>query len=212
MAWWWKFHRWGLLYLRKPGKNTAGLTIRERSMNHQDHVNLLRGGIPSGQDAPANAVWADFGSGHGAFTLALAELLGPGGQIHSIDKDPWALNKQKEALQVRYPGVRVYYHEADFTCALDLPKLHGLVIANALHFIPGHNKENVVKLLKSYLNPGGRLILVEYNVDRGNAWVPYPLSFQTWEKLADLCGFTRTRLLARAPSSFLHEFYAGLSM
>lgn len=130
-------------------------------MNHQDHVNLLRGGIPSGKDAPSNAVWADFGSGHGAFTLALAELLGPGGQIHSVDKDPWALNKQKEALQVRYPGVRVYYHEADFTCALDLPKLHGLVIANALHFVPDHNKENVVKLLKSYLkpwrkvNPGG---------------------------------------------------------
>jgi len=44
-------------------------------MDHRDHVNLLRGGVqtPSG-------LWADFGSGAGAFTLALAELLRSGGR------------------------------------------------------------------------------------------------------------------------------------
>jgi len=40
-------------------------------MKHTEHVNLLRRGIP----APGG-VWADFGSGTGAFTLALAELTG----------------------------------------------------------------------------------------------------------------------------------------
>ncbi len=46
-------------------------------MNHDDHVALLRGGI-----AQPGGVWADFGSGTGAFTLALAELIGPTGVIH----------------------------------------------------------------------------------------------------------------------------------
>ena len=45
-------------------------------MNHQDHVNLLRGGVLS-----TGVIWADLGSGTGAFTLALADLLGGTGEI-----------------------------------------------------------------------------------------------------------------------------------
>ncbi len=52
-------------------------------MNHKDHVYLLNDGVP---DTP-NQVWADLGSGGGAFTLALADLLGPTGQIISVDKN-----------------------------------------------------------------------------------------------------------------------------
>ena len=48
--------------------------------------------------------------------------------------------------------------------------------------------------MRGYLKPGGRFILVEYNVDSGNTWVPYPLSYPTWEKLAVEVGFRATRL------------------
>ena len=41
-------------------------------MTHEDHVSLLRGGVPG-----PGGVWADLGSGAGAFTLALADLIGP---------------------------------------------------------------------------------------------------------------------------------------
>jgi hypothetical protein len=92
-----------------------------------------------------------------------------------------------------------------------MPPLDGLVMANALHFIPDKRKESVVRLIKSYLKPGGRWLLVEYNVDRGNLWVPHPLSFTTWQKLAEQSGFDHTRLLATRPSSFLHEFYSAES-
>ena len=51
-------------------------------MNHNDHVNLLRKGIPE-----KGGLWADLGSGTGAFTLALADLIGSTGHIYSIDKD-----------------------------------------------------------------------------------------------------------------------------
>ena len=40
-------------------------------MEHQDHVNLLK---PA--DLARGGVWADFGAGSGAFTLALSELVG----------------------------------------------------------------------------------------------------------------------------------------
>lgn len=180
-------------------------------MDHRDHVFLLSGGVSPGTGAPHPAVWADIGSGHGAFTLALAELLGPDGQIHSVDRDERSLRDQRSALRNRFPDTLVQFHAADFTHPLDLPPLDGLVMANALHFIADGRKESVVLRLKALLRQGGRFILVEYNVDRGNMWVPHPLSYAAWENLASRCGFTSTCLLAKRPSSFLHEFYAALS-
>ncbi len=65
-------------------------------MNHRDHVNLLRSAIP----APGG-IWADVGSGSGAFTLALAELVGPQGVIYSVDRDEAALREQARAMRSR---------------------------------------------------------------------------------------------------------------
>ncbi len=174
-------------------------------MNHDDHVRLLRGGIPE-----PGGVWADLGSGAGAFTLALADLIGPTGEIYSVDKDRSALKEQGQAMRARFPETTVHYIAADFTRRLDLPPLDGVVMANSLHF--QREKGPVLQLVRGYLRPGGRLILVEYNVDQGNWWVPYPLSYRTWEALARQNGFTDTRLLATVPSRYLGEMYSALSM
>jgi SAM-dependent methyltransferase len=174
-------------------------------MNHTDHVNLLRGGVPG------SGVWADVGSGMGAFTLALAELLGPGGKIYSVDRDRGALRAQERTMQAQFPQTVVHYLAADFTQPLKLPPLDGIVLANALHFQKYSAQGQVIQQLKSYLRPGGRLILVEYNVDQGNTWVPYPLSYQSWTSLARESGFAQTQLLATVPSRFLREIYAAVS-
>jgi ubiquinone/menaquinone biosynthesis C-methylase UbiE len=172
-------------------------------MNHEDHVYLLKGGI-----SEQGGVWADLGSGTGAFTLALADLIGPGGQIYSVDRDRGSLREQERAMSRYFPAISVSYVAADFTRPLDLPLLDGLVMANSLHFI--RNKDATLQLIRSYLRPGGRLVLVEYNADRGNPWVPHPLSYPTWEALSKRQGFTGTRLLATLPSRFLGEIYSAL--
>jgi len=177
-------------------------------MQHADHVALLRPGVTG----PPGA-WADFGSGAGAFTLALAELLGPGGAIYANDRDGRALRALADRMAARFPGITLHTLAADFTRPLPapLPPLAGLVMANALHFIPDKHKAAVVQQIKAHLRPGGRWLLVEYNVDHGNPWVPHPLSFGTWQTLAQQAGFAHTRLLATRPSSFLREFYAAES-
>lgn len=174
-------------------------------MNHEDHVNLLRQGIPD-----QGGIWADLGSGTGAFTLALADLLGHSASIYSVDRDKSALKEQERAMRTRFPAVTVHYINADFTRRLDFPPLNGIVMANSLHFV--REKNAVVQLIHSYLRPGGRLILVEYNSDRGNMWVPYPLSYSTWEVLARQHGFASTWLLATRPSRFLGEMYSAVSL
>jgi hypothetical protein len=55
------------------------------------------------------------------------------------------------------------------------------------------------------------LLLVEYDADRGNAWVPHPMSFDTWRDLADANGFSGTRKLASVPSRFLGRIYSAVS-
>ena len=93
---------------------------------------------------------------------------------------------------------------------LDLPALDGIVMANALHF--QRQKDPIIQLMRGYLQPRGRLILVEYNADRGNLWVPYPLSFDSWRTLASQNGFAVTCFLASRPSRFMGEIYAALSL
>ncbi len=174
-------------------------------MNHTDHVHLIRKGIPG-----SGGVWADLGSGSGAFTLALADLLGPTGRIYSVDKNSSVLRQQEQAMHQFLPTMNVTYITADFTRPLDLPQLDGIVMANSLHFV--RKKDDVLRLVAGYLRPGGRLLIVEYNADRGNMWVPYPFTYETWEKLASKNGFSETRLLERRPSQSLNGMYSALSL
>ncbi|HXX77860.1 MAG TPA: class I SAM-dependent methyltransferase, partial [Ktedonobacteraceae bacterium] len=97
-------------------------------MNHKDHVALLQKGIPE-----KGGIWADLGSGSGAFTLALADLIGSTGRIYSIDKDKRALKEQEKAMRSNFPTAHVEYLTADFTRPLDLPGLDGIIMANSLH-------------------------------------------------------------------------------
>jgi SAM-dependent methyltransferase len=174
-------------------------------MDHDDHVRLIRDGVDG-----AGREWADLGSGQGAFTLALADLLGPGVSIHTVDRDSRALEVQLGALRERFPDVVVMPLVADFTRPLELPPLDGIVMANSLHFV--RDKLAVLRLIRGYLKPDGRFVLVEYGADRGNPWVPHPISFPTWSKLASEAGFRDTRQLASVPSRFLGSIYSALSL
>ena len=92
---------------------------------------------------------------------------------------------------------------------LELPPLDGIVMANALHF--ARDKVALLPLLRGYLRTSGRLVLVEYDTDHGNPWVPFPLSFRSWLTLAAEAGFSDTQRLASVPSRFLGSIYSALS-
>jgi len=172
-------------------------------MNHADHVNLLK---PA--NLPQGGTYADFGAGSGAFTLALRELIGSDGRIYAVDKNRASLRELESSHRARFNTTdNLILLKNDFSHRLDLPLLDGIVMANSLHFF--RNKEKILQHVGSFLTPTGMLLLVEYNVDSGNLWVPHPLTFETFQALAPHAGFTEPRLLAKAPSRFLKEFYSA---
>ena len=84
----------------------------------------------------SGGTWADLGSGEGAFTLALADLLGTGATIFAVDRDRSALERLSMAMRKSFPQTHLETRIADFTRPIDLLSLDGLVIANALHYTP----------------------------------------------------------------------------
>jgi ubiquinone/menaquinone biosynthesis C-methylase UbiE len=116
-------------------------------MDHADHVRLLRDGVTRG------GTWADLGAGTGAFTLALAELVGAGGEVIAVDRDRGALRDLERSL--RRGGATVRTMSADFTKPIELPVLDGVVMANSLRMVR-----------EIALRKGSRSAGVDYRISR----------------------------------------------
>ena len=174
-------------------------------MDHADHLGLIRDGV-----AGTGGRWLELGAGRGAFTLALADLLGPAGDIVAIDRDHGDLAALAATMSRRFPETDLTTVVADFTQELPVvPGFDGLLAANSLHFVrdPGA----VIDGLRPLLRPGACIVVVEYDSDSGNPWVPFPFSYATWQEIAARAGLLNTRLVGRVPSRFLGAIYAAAS-
>jgi ubiquinone/menaquinone biosynthesis C-methylase UbiE len=177
-------------------------------MNHADHVALIRDGVTG--SGPA---WLELGGGDGAFTLALADVLAGTARITGVDRDGNALDRAAGEVTRRYPGTVHEPRTGDFTRLGNLPDgpFDGILAANSLHFVRADHRWYLLAALVERLVPGGRLVVVEYDADRGNAWVPHPFSFETWRTMATDAGLVVVRLLHRVPSRFLGGIYGAVS-
>jgi ubiquinone/menaquinone biosynthesis C-methylase UbiE len=176
-------------------------------VDHQDHVALIRGAVEG-----AGPRWLELGAGTGAFTLALLDLLGAVADVTALDRDDGALRRLAQEAGRRFPSASVHILEADFSRPLPVEpaSFDGVLMANSLHFV--NRKEPVLRAAMETLRPGGRFVLIEYGSDRGNPWVPWPISFATWMALAESVGLEDTRRIGEVPSRFLGSIYSAASV
>jgi len=174
-------------------------------MTHEEMVALLRGGITQ-----PGGTWADFGAGTGNFTASLRELLGAEAVIYAIDRDGRALERLQARRTEDGRGSAYRVIQADFTTPLDLPPLDGVLLANALHFV--RKPIVVLQRIAGYLRPGGRLLLVEYDVRMPRSYIPHPIDYGRFEKLAAQSGFVDVARVGerRSPSTGI-VMYAGMA-
>lgn len=150
--------------------------------------------------------WADLGCGDGLFTRALAQLLPAGSSIHAMDTDAAAL----EGIPDEVNGVAIHTWRGDF---LDLPwpfeRLDGVLMGNALHYV--RDKPAFLRACAAHAKPAHHLLIVEYDTDTPNPWVPYPVSRRALEALVREAGYGPFRLLATRRSHYQRAgMYAAL--
>jgi len=140
--------------------------------------------------------WADLGCGKGLFTAALAHLLEPGSIVYSVDKNRNSLNQLPSLIN----GVIVEKIQADFFKEpLSLENLDGIIMANSLHFVK--DKISFIHKAQKWLKGNGLLMVAEYDMDKANPWVPYPLSFHSLTLLFEKMGYSVEKIHQR-PSIF----------
>jgi len=146
---------------------------------------------------PMPQLWLDLGCGRGLFTLALAGNLPPGSKIIAIDKDEKALGK----IPATVNDVVIQTRAADFEYdLLDVKEVDGILMANSLHYVK--DKETLLNKLISSMRPNGVFLIVEYDRQANNQWVPYPLTIDAAKALFKGLGYSGFHVLNKRPSAF----------
>lgn len=124
-------------------------------------VNLF--GIQSGDHV------ADFGAGHGYYTIPLAHLAGSDGKVYAIDI-------QKPVLEVIRAKAKLGHLLNIETILADLEEENGskikekycdfVVISNIL--FQAEKKQNIIREAYRILREGGRLAMIEWDANAGN--------------------------------------------
>ena len=153
-------------------------------MQHAEAVSLIKKAI----QATHAERWADLGCGSGTFTHALSDLLPAASQIIAIDQQNQSFQK---------PGIEFY--RADFINApLPLQQLNGILMANAFHYVK--DKDRLITKLENYFAATPRFLLVEYDTDYANTWVPFPISFGNLQSFFNKHKYQITRIGDHPPA------------
>ncbi|MBO9562949.1 MAG: class I SAM-dependent methyltransferase [Niastella sp.] len=156
-------------------------------------------------DATTPQSWADLGAGTGLFTTALSHLIGKQSTIYAIDKSATGLQQIKTRVDISLKTI-----QADFiNDELQLPELNGILMANSLHYVK--DQYNFLDKMQHTMKEGGAFLIVEYDTDRANQWVPWPLSFIRLKQLFEKLQFTTIEKIGETPSRYNNNnIYAAL--
>ena len=114
---------------------------------------------------------ADIGAGTGLYTLLFADAVGPKGRVYAEDIEPMFLNLINQRVEdTGFANVTaVLGREDDIT--LPEESVDVVFIADTYHYF--ENRESIMRSIYNALKPGGSLILVEFDIEPGEARPDY---------------------------------------
>jgi hypothetical protein len=130
---------------------------------------------PAVQKSDKPQKWMELGSGKGLFTAALSHIVPVGSSILAVDKVPIEFGNYPFQTNVEVDQVKFDFMKAVMPRGFD-----GVLMANSLHFI--ENKKSFFQSLRHSMADNPTLVIVEYDTDEGNRWVPFPISFEAFKK------------------------------
>jgi ubiquinone/menaquinone biosynthesis C-methylase UbiE len=175
-------------------------------MDVRDAARLIAPGV-------SGHIWADLGAGRGTFTMALATLLGPAGQVYALERDTGAIDALERLAQRRDRDerARIEVIRGDFTTTPLPPRDYdGMLMANSLHYVPDVEQAPLLRRLATTLGKQGALLVVEYDNRPRSRWVPFPISFDRLATVARDAALSAPALVGRRESAFGGTMYAAL--
>jgi ubiquinone/menaquinone biosynthesis C-methylase UbiE len=157
-------------------------------------ITLIKIGIPP---SAIPQTWADLGAGSGLFTKALSTLLPGGSTIYAIDKETKALDN------ISLPSKQILLKKLAMDFVNDpivTEPLDGLLMANSLHFVK--DKAGFITKIRQVVKSPARIVIVEYDTDTRNSWVPYPISYQSLHHFASEAGLASILKIGSTPSKY----------
>ena len=116
--------------------------------------------------------WLDLGCGKGTFTLALAQLLPPHSRITAIDLEEQSLPTKEGS------DVHIEFKQGNLLELKTNESVDGVLMANSLHYT-----RDPISFLEKLRQITPHLLLVEYDTNHANPWIPFPVSFNTLETI-----------------------------
>jgi SAM-dependent methyltransferase len=150
------------------------------------------------------SAYADLGCGNGLFTKALAQLLAPQSTIYAVDKNQTALNSFSVNSNIQLQKINIDFVNDEFP----FKNLSGILMANSLHYVK--DKNAFLLKAKASLAHDGYFIIVEYDTEKANRWVPYPVSFLSLHSLFENINFHSVQKLQTYPSRYWQSMYSAL--
>ncbi len=161
-------------------------------MESTEAVALIESAI---QNKIPSSTWADLGCGSGVFTKALSVLLGDRHKIFAIDN---------VSQRIEFPdagAAKIEFFKLNFiTDEFPFSTLDGILMANALHYVK--DKPAFIRKIKKHLKPNGQLVIIEYETDKANPWVPYPIGFDSLQKILFTSGFSQVEKIGERESIY----------
>ena len=142
------------------------------------------------------STWADLGCGSGLFTRALAGIILSGSTIYAVDRNISAFQKSSFPNHVVVKSIESDFVKND----LNLENLDGILMANAFHFV--RDKKSFIEKMIPRFREAPLFLIVEYDTDLPNPWVPYPLRFTTLIKFFTDLGFSAVKKINEKKSLY----------
>ena len=156
-------------------------------------------------NSKSKSSWADLGCGSGLFTRALATMLYEGSTVYAVDKNMSSFNASPFPNNVIINPMKSDFVKDEFV----LRNLDGILMANALHFV--RHKKSFIEKMSPYFRDAPVFLMVEYDTDLPNPWVPYPLNFITLRNLFTEIGFALVKKINKRKSRYRSgELYSVL--
>lgn len=157
--------------------------------------------IIGGLDIPKGSVIADFGAGHGYFTIPLGRATGPDGRVYAVDVQKAGLTVVRTKAKLEHL-LNIEPVWAD----LDRPNGSGLadasvdfvLMANIL--FQSEKRANILQEAQRVLKSGGRALVIEWKPDEKSLGPPANMR---------ISAETVTKDAARAGLAFERELLVG---